>query len=922
MLKNLLVVTVLIFTQSFVVIAQKPGSLTAIELDGTDDYVAIPDNSALNPSAKITVEAWIKADAYASTNYGNSILCKHGWATGNKGYVLRCGDNGRAGFNIANASGTWVETFSPQIMKTGIWYHVAGVFNGDSVLIFINGNLEASTVYSGTMSPSTGLAPKIGDLAYSVGGTRYFKGQIDEVRVWNTALTKATIRDWMCRKVSNTHPYYSNLAGYYKLDDATGTSATDQSANANTATLNNGPKWVNSGAVLGDSSAHTYGGKIVDLKTKFGDVFSVKNIKNSPASVHTVVYYGITSQQPNFNVKGSIDSSHYFGVYYVDNSSVNFDINYNFKNYAKASSAKCKVNMFSKPHGNTGNWDYTASKFFDNGDSIEIKKQTNKEFIMAQFEPDSNKILVNPTGINWFCGGDSLFLMAADKDSFTYSWYKNGNLINGKTKKTLWVTADGNYRVKLTRSGASSCGFMSAGLAISSRKTNVTWSYSLTTCQNSDSVMLTSGSPSGGYYSGKTVTSNGYFHPKLAGSGKHTLVYNFIDTNNCVQKVSNVVTLLDTIKLTKTSIPDACFGSAPIALNNVSPTGGNYQGKGVTASTFSPITAGVGTHTITYIYTNSNACKSKYLFTISINKPDSISVKLKDKACDYDAPITVSLYPANGVLKGGAVIAQMFYPLFAGKGTHWVYYSITDSHQCEVKDSAKIYISGSPKASIKSFSSVCDNAHDFKLTGGQPADSGKYMAGGLFTDKFSPKIVGKGLHKIEYKVVNYFGCRDSASTFIRVNASPVKPVITVTGNTLTSSATKGNQWMNKNGEIVGAEQQNYNPTVDGLYLVRVTNDSNCSNTSDTFQFKKVGIKLTFKSTISIFPNPSNNGVFFIEGLPANSHIKVIDILGHELVDFKNEKSNTIIDLNNFGSGTYFMSIKRGEEFYNYRLVVL
>jgi len=87
-------------------LAQKPGSYTAVDFDGTDDYINIPDISALNPSAKITVEAWIKVDFYGSTSFANSILCKHGWSTGNKGYVLRCGDNGKLSFNIANASDT------------------------------------------------------------------------------------------------------------------------------------------------------------------------------------------------------------------------------------------------------------------------------------------------------------------------------------------------------------------------------------------------------------------------------------------------------------------------------------------------------------------------------------------------------------------------------------------------------------------------------------------------------------------------------------------------------------------------------------------------------------------------------------------------------------------------------------------------
>ncbi len=920
MLKNILLLNLLIF-QINAVLAQKPGALTAIEFDGTDDYVSIPDISAINPSAKLTVEAWIKADAYSTTNFGNSIFCKHGWSTGNKGYVLRCGDNGRAGFNIANASGVWVETVSAQIMKTGIWYHVAGVFNGDSVMIYINGNLEGSTAYTGAMSPSTGLAPKIGELAYSVGQNRFFKGQIDEVRVWNTALPKATIRDWMCRKASNKHPYFSNLGVYYKLDDATGTSAVDQSANANTGTLTNGPRWVTSAAVIGDSSAHTYGGKGVNLKSKYGDVFSINNITGTPTSVHAIVNYGTTSQQPNFNVKGKIDSSHYFGVYYVDNSSVNFDIKYNFTNYTKASSAKCEVNLFSKPHGNTGNWDLIPSKFYNNGDSIEVKKQTNKEFIMALYAPDTNKIILNPTGFNWFCGGDSLFLMASYNDSFSYAWYKNGVAMNGKTKKTLWVTSDGTYNLKLSRSGASSCGFMSAGISISSRKTNVSWTYSLNTCQNKDSVLLTSGNPTGGYYTGKSVTSNGYFHPKVAGAGKHTLVYNFIDTNNCVQKVSNEVTILDTTKLTISSIPDACFGSGSIPLTNVTPSGGFYKGLGVNTNRFYPVVAGIGSHAISYFFTSINSCNSKGVFKITINKPDSVSIMLKDKACVYDEPILAKVFPSNGKLSGNAIIGQTFYPLFSGKGTHWVYYSITDSHQCDIKDSARIYISDITKATFPKMPSVCDNLSEFNLSGGQPKDSGSYWVQGVKSAKFNPAAKGKGLYKIEYRVVNYFGCRDSSSVMLRVNLSPIKPSISVIGNTLHSSAGTGNQWLDKNGTIADANQSSFSPLVDGYYFVKVTNDSSCSKLSDSIQFAKIGIKENLLHSISIFPNPSYNGIITIAGLSDNSEIKVFNILGSELSFGFYQNQSVVLNLSQYGHGTYIVRIKSGNSVMNYRVVM-
>lgn len=922
MFKKILILSLFLFYLSYFSFSQKPGALTAVEFDGTDDYISIPDITAINPTAKITVEAWIKADAYSTTNFGNSILCKHGWASGNKGYVLRCGDNGKAGFNIANASGVWVEVVSASIMKTGIWYHVAGTFNGDSVSIYINGNLEASVPYSGAMSPSTGLAAKIGDLAYTTGGTRLFKGQIDEVRVWNTALTKTTIRDWMCRKINNTHPNYSNLGVYYKLDEGSGINASDKSSNANTATLTNGPRWVSSGAVLGDSSVYVYGSKKLSFKTKYGDIFNLNNINGTPSALHAIVNYDYNPSFYGKNVVGTFDSTHYFSVYYSDNSAVGFDINYDFTNLAKAKGEKkCGVDMLVKPVGNGGTWNNTPSKFYDLGDSLVIKKQAKNDFVMNLYQTDSAKLLTTAFNKDWFCGGDSILITAQGNDSFTYVWYKNGGILAGKTKKTLWASSVGNYRVKLTRKGTS-CGFTSSQLAISSRSTSVTWNYNLKTCENNDSIKLSQGTPSGGYFTGKGVTSNGYFHPKNLGAGNFALYYNYVDTNSCINRASITAEILDTAKLTVTPIASMCTGANFFSLNNVTPTGGKYSGNGVSSATFYPITAGEGSHKITYLLTQANKCVSKANFNINIYKPDSISVTLKDKACSFDEPIVIKTYPSGGLLKGSAVVGQNFYPLFASQGWQWVYYSITDSHLCEVKDSASIYISDAPKASLPKFLSLCDNAADMTLTGGQPADSGTYWVDNVQSSKFSPSTKGKGVYKIEYKVVNYFGCRDSASATLRVNASPVKPAISVIKNTLSSSSAAGNQWLDKNGPITGANQQDFNPPKDGIYFVKVTNDSNCSATSDSFQFAKVGISNPIFKDVSVYPNPSASGVFTIKGLPAQAEIRVVDLLGKELIYRNPNPSNTRIDLSEYGQGTYFILIKSQNHWYNIRVVVL
>jgi len=93
-----------------------------------------------------------------------------------------------------------------------------------------------------------------------------------------------------------------------------------------------GPLRVLSGASVVDTSVFPYGGTSFGLTTQYGDQFTAKNINGKPSNVHTYVNYDTTGQSLGKSMVGAIDSTHYFGVYYVDNSSVNFDINYNFKN--------------------------------------------------------------------------------------------------------------------------------------------------------------------------------------------------------------------------------------------------------------------------------------------------------------------------------------------------------------------------------------------------------------------------------------------------------------------------------------------------------------------------------------------------------------------------------------------------------------
>jgi len=83
-----------------------------------------------------------------------------------------------------------------------------------------------------------------------------YDGNMDEIRIWNTALSQSIIQAWMHQEITTAHPNYSNqdsdnLKAYYQMSDGSGTSITDNSSNSNTGTIN-GATWVTSTVPMAD----------------------------------------------------------------------------------------------------------------------------------------------------------------------------------------------------------------------------------------------------------------------------------------------------------------------------------------------------------------------------------------------------------------------------------------------------------------------------------------------------------------------------------------------------------------------------------------------------------------------------------------------------------------------------------------------
>jgi hypothetical protein len=153
---------------------------SSLNFDGTDDYVNLGTASSLLPTGSpFSVSAWINRSS-GSANY---IVSQY---RGVNGFILY--DDGKA--KVAS-SGNYTTTRT--LNTTGSWNHLMMIFDGTTLKTYHNGILKDSISASYTKEATGEL--HIGDLDYTAGAeTGLFVGQIDDVRVYNYALTGTQIK--------------------------------------------------------------------------------------------------------------------------------------------------------------------------------------------------------------------------------------------------------------------------------------------------------------------------------------------------------------------------------------------------------------------------------------------------------------------------------------------------------------------------------------------------------------------------------------------------------------------------------------------------------------------------------------------------------------------------------------------------------
>ncbi|MEY2408003.1 MAG: hypothetical protein QOF48_673, partial [Verrucomicrobiota bacterium] len=207
--------------------------------DALDDRVSVPDSASLRITGPITVEALIKREL---GNMEQTIVEKSGCpgeAPLVGGYALSVSSGNKLRFQTKDNCSTASSVLGNTSLQPGVWYHVAGVWDGAQLKVYVNGVLDGA-IASAT-NPKAGNTPLLIGSSGNTSPQTVFAGYIDEMRVWNVARIQADIAANRSGCLTGTEP---GLAAYWRFNEEDTMVAHDSTPNLNNGMLFNGPIWI------------------------------------------------------------------------------------------------------------------------------------------------------------------------------------------------------------------------------------------------------------------------------------------------------------------------------------------------------------------------------------------------------------------------------------------------------------------------------------------------------------------------------------------------------------------------------------------------------------------------------------------------------------------------------------------------------
>ena len=229
----------------------------ALDFDGTNDYVSangVATELDSSTNLPLSVSAWVYPENGTKEQLVFGFYKYNAFANGPSVWF------GGTDFKFAYYNDSFTTVHSSSTYAINNWHHVVLTIGSDrDGVLYVNGS--SARTFSGALN-SGGLDMFSIGVDYDTSGgsagnlTQYFVGKIDEVAVWNVALNAADVtalynsgNGLKASADSGNYDNSSDLIGYWKFNEGTGSTLTDNTSNSNNGTLTNmdSSDWVNTG---------------------------------------------------------------------------------------------------------------------------------------------------------------------------------------------------------------------------------------------------------------------------------------------------------------------------------------------------------------------------------------------------------------------------------------------------------------------------------------------------------------------------------------------------------------------------------------------------------------------------------------------------------------------------------------------------
>jgi len=161
----------------------------ALKFDGVDDYVDCGNDSSLDITDEITIAAWVKTNDAGNSEH-NPYVTKGDYTYGLKHFGLNTIE-----FFIYDNEWWQMVQFPVDNSFNGVWQHIAGTYDGSELKLYLNGRLQSTTLHIGQIASSSA---NVNMARNSEATFRFYDGLLDDVRIYNYALSQNEIAQFVC----------------------------------------------------------------------------------------------------------------------------------------------------------------------------------------------------------------------------------------------------------------------------------------------------------------------------------------------------------------------------------------------------------------------------------------------------------------------------------------------------------------------------------------------------------------------------------------------------------------------------------------------------------------------------------------------------------------------------------------------------